>query len=244
MARLLGIGAQQATVAMVLRADPLFQSLLAESAKQDTEMATLAGTRGQNNPRVADLQAERAETIYRMVARGAELTGLKRDEVLKLRDLSVHDERARLFERLVGNAADASALAGKQAELESQIETEHQRVVAMAADVARLDDLKRDVQVAEAVFSSALARIDTSKADFYASYPLVQTLEQPTLPDAPSSPQKIIALGGGLAGTVFLLMTMVLTWLRIALLRKMLKSDSSSQPWRAPGYGIVSVRYT
>jgi uncharacterized protein involved in exopolysaccharide biosynthesis len=228
----------------VLRADPLFQALLDQSAKQDTEMATLGGTRGQNNPRVVDLQAERAGVMSRLMARGEELSGLKKGDVLKLRDLSVRDERARLFERLVSSVTDAEALAALQGQLDVQIAAEHARVVSLAPDVSLLDDLKRDVQVAETVFSSALARIDTSKADFFASYPMVQTFEPPTLPIRPSSPQKIIALGGAVAGSFFLLMAMVLTWLRTALLRKMLKRDSSLERSLELGFGTASARYT
>ena len=244
LAALLGITAEQATAAMVLRADPLFQALLDQSAKQDTEMAALSGTRGQNNPRVVDLQAERAGVVSRLITRGEELSGLKRGDVMKLRDLSVRDERARLFERLVSSVTDSEALAALQVQLDVQIVAEHARVVSLAPDVSLLDDLKRDVQVAETVFSSALARIDTSKADFFASYPMVQTFERPTLPLSPSSPQKAIAFGGAVAGSLFLLMAMVLTWLRTALLQKMLKKNSSSAPLPEPGFGMLSAHYT
>jgi uncharacterized protein involved in exopolysaccharide biosynthesis len=237
LSRLLGITVELAANAMVLRADPFFQALLEQSAKQDAELATLNGTRGTTNPRVVDLQAEHASTSARLVARGTQLTGLDRADLLKLRDLSVHDERARLFERLVANEADADALAGMEASLTAQIDTEHERVMALGTEVARLDDLKQDVQVAETVFSSALARMDTSKADYFASYPMAQTLEQPTLPARPASPRRLFALGGGMAGSIFLLLGMVLTWLRVGLLQRMLKNDSSSPPWSEPGRG-------
>ena len=241
---LLGITAEQAATAMVLRADPLFQTLLDQLAKQDTEAAALGGTRGQSNPRIVDLQAERAGVFARLVARGEELSGIKKADILKLRDLSVRDERARLFERLVTSVTDVASLSALQVQLNAQIVTEHMRVITLAPEVSQLDDLKRDVQVAETVFSSALARIDTSKADFFASYPMVQTFEAPGLPVRPSSPQKIIAFGGAMAGTFFLLMAMVLTWLRTALLRKMLKNDSSSQRSLVLGFGTLPAHST
>ena len=145
-------------------------------------------------------------------------------DVTKLRDLSIHDERARLFERLIGEVADAEAMAAMQAQLTKQITVEQARVLKLASAASRLDDLKRDVQVAEAVFSSALARVDTGKADFYASYPLVQTLEMPELPSRPSSPLPMLAVAGGLAATILIISSLVLTWLRTALLQKILKS--------------------
>ena len=106
----------------------------------------------------------------------------------------------------------------------AQIATEQARVLALAPAASHLDDLKRDVQVAEAVFSSALARIDTSKADFFASYPMIQTLDPPLMPRRPSSPVPVLAVAGGLGASFFIIAALVLTWLRIGLLQRILKS--------------------
>ncbi len=224
LTRLLGTTVELATVAMTLRADPLFQALVEQSAKIDAELATLTGTRGQNNPRVVDLQAEGASTTARLASRALELTGLKRADVLKLRDIAVREERARLFERLIGQIADTQAMAAMHSQLTAQITVEQARVLSLAPHASRLDDLKRDVQVAEAVFSTALARIDTSKADFFASYPMVQTLEAPAMPTRPSGPLPILAVAGGMAATVLIFIALGLAWLRLKLLRKILKS--------------------
>jgi uncharacterized protein involved in exopolysaccharide biosynthesis len=206
-------------------------------AKDDATIAGLAGTRGDANAHLQDLRAERASIEQRLLARSNELTGIKRAQILKLPDLSLRDERARLFERLVGELADQAALEGMRAKLSAQIDDQQQRVIALAQDASKLDDLKRDVQVAEAVFSSALARIGTAKADYFASYPMVQTLEPPTLPERPSSPMKLFAVAGALAATFFLVLALVMTCLRTQLLQKLLKSGSSSQPSPAAGFG-------
>ncbi len=224
LTRLLGTTVELATVAMTLRADPLFQALVEQSAKIDAEITTLTGIRGQNNPRVVDLQAESSSTTSRLAARALELTGLKRADVLKLRDIAVREERARLFERLIGQIADTHAMTAMHAKLTAQIKVEQARVLELAPHASLLDDLKRDVQVAEAVFSTALARIDTSKADFFASYPMVQTLEPPSMPKRPSGPLPLLAVAGGMVATVLILIALGLAWLRLRLLRKILKS--------------------
>lgn len=224
LTRLLDISAEAANFAMILRGDPQFQALLDQLAKEDAELATLTGTRGQNNPRVVDLQAERASTAARISMRITELTGSKRQDVLKMRDLSIRDERARLFERLMGQIADTEAMTAMRTQLKLQLDIEQVRVVSLSQAASRLDDLKRDVQVADAVFSSALARVDTSKSDFFASYPIVQTLEEPELPLRPSSPLPLLAVAGGLAASLLTLAALVLTWLRTALLQKILKN--------------------
>jgi uncharacterized protein involved in exopolysaccharide biosynthesis len=224
LTRLLDTSVEMANFAMLLRADPQFQALLDQLAKEDAELATLTGIRGQNNPRVVDLQAERSSTAARITTRIADLTGVRRQDVLKMRDLSIRDERARLFERLIGQIADTEAMAAMRTQLKSQLQVEQARVLSLSEPASRLDDLKRDVQVADAVFSSALARIDTSKSDFFASYPIVQTLEAPETPLRPSSPLPLFAIAGGFAASLFILAALVLTWLRTALLQRILKN--------------------
>ncbi len=49
--RQLGVTPEQANIAMALRSDPFFQSLLEQLAKQDTELAVLLATHGPNAPR-------------------------------------------------------------------------------------------------------------------------------------------------------------------------------------------------
>ena len=111
-----------------------------------------------------------------------------------------------------------------RSKLAEQIDTEHARVMTLAPQASHLDDLKRDVQVAEAVFSSALARTDTSKSDYFASHPMVQTLEAPEVPHAPSAPLPVLAVAGGLGATILIIAALVLTWIRTALLQRILKS--------------------
>ena len=223
LTRLLDTTPEMATGAMVLRSDPVFQALLETQAKQEAEIATLQGIHGGTNPRLIDAQAEHDAVQSRLATRGMQLSGLKRAEVLKLRDISLREERATLFGRLVGEVVDTNAQAAVLKEITEQLAAEQARVLRLAPDASKLENLARDVQVAEAVFSSALARTDTAKADYFSSYPMVQTFEPPLLPTKPSSPMPALAIGGGIGATFLILAALVLSWLRIALLRKILK---------------------
>ena len=236
LTKVLGTTPEAANQAMLLRADPFFQTEVDQLAKDDAQIASMNGTLGNQDPQLFDLRAQRDSLQALLVARGAELTG-RRKSVLRSPDLSPSDERARLFERLIGELADQSALAAMRATLAGQIIDSQQHVVSLAQDAAYLNDLTGAVQVAQAVFSSALARIGTTKADFYTSYPLVQTLEMPTVPIHPSSPVKMLALAGAFAGTFFLTLALVMTWLRTHLLQRILRSGLSTQPLREAGYG-------
>lgn len=224
LSRQLGISVEQANIAMTLRSDPYVQSLSEQLAKQTTELAVLTSTHGPNAPRVMDLNAEKAAVTGKLIARGIELTGNKQFNAAQARDLNVYDARARLLERLIGAVSDLEALIALSKTLSDQIDAEQERVLRLAPMASRLDDLKRDVQVAEAVFSSALARIDTGKSDFFASYPMVQTLEAPRAPTKPSSPLPILAVGGGVGASFLILAALVLTWSRTVLLQKILKN--------------------
>ncbi|MFX8554359.1 hypothetical protein ABTM01_19535, partial [Acinetobacter baumannii] len=84
----------------------------------------------------------------------------------------------------------------------------------MSGAVARLEDLKKDHLVAEAVFTSAVARLDTNKTDIYASYPMVQTLAAPDLPDRRSTPNTLIAVLGGIAASLLALLALAMAWVR------------------------------
>jgi uncharacterized protein involved in exopolysaccharide biosynthesis len=77
-----------------------------------------------------------------------------------------------------------------------------------------LDALKRDLQIAEAVFSSTLARLDIGRSNASGSYPLLQLLAEPSLPEAPSSPPPQLVLLGATLGSLFLTMGLVLLWRR------------------------------
>jgi len=69
-------------------------------------------------------------------------------------------------------------LAQKNAASKSYVEY-LQRIKESTKDAAKLADLQRAHQIAEAIFSSALAKLDTSRLDIYATYPLTQLLTQP-----------------------------------------------------------------
>jgi uncharacterized protein involved in exopolysaccharide biosynthesis len=56
--------------------------------------------------------------------------------------------------------------------------------------------------------------MNTSRADVFASYPMVQVAEPATIPWAPSSPKVIIAIAAGVLGSMMLLVGLALAWVR------------------------------
>ncbi|MBL4807196.1 MAG: hypothetical protein JKY31_07895 [Rhodobacteraceae bacterium] len=101
---------------------------------------------------------------------------------------------------------------------------------AMAPYAALLDDLERDYQVAEMVFASAMARSDTSKSDIYASYPLVQVLEDASLPLRASSPNRLVAILAGIGANVMFIIALVLAWVRRPIIAKIINKRGGVCP--------------
>lgn len=78
--------------------------------------------------------------------------------------------------------SSVNKLAGLEAKHKSLVENQQiseDRINDQTKNASILADLQRDHQIAEAIFSSALAKLDTSRLDIYATYPLTQLLTQP-----------------------------------------------------------------
>ena len=91
-------------------------------------------------------------------------------------------------------------------------------------DASKLEDLKRKHQVATAVFTTALAKVDIGKSDHFSSYPLVQLLAEPSVPEKPETLDRKLALLGGVAGSLLSLFGIILLWVRKPYLQRQLKN--------------------
>lgn len=212
----------QARYAMRLKADPEFRELLQLHARTSAILSEKSATLGSAHETIEELTAEKTFLEREMAKRGRELTGMSEDGVLNFADLAVSDTRESLFaslsERDSRHAGNGAALS----ELKRQIASQSKVAGTQVEQASKLADLTRDLRVAEAVFSSALAQLDTNKSDIFASYPLVQTLEVPSLPKSKSSPQPLIAIAGAMGATIFILIGFLLLWLRQPIIRKLL----------------------
>lgn len=103
------------------------------------------------------------------------LAQLKKQKLLSLlreESRSVLEDLILSYAKMKGQKQQVVSLAQKLNEFEHRL-SEHSN------DAAKLSDLKRNHQIAEAIFSSALAKIDTGGLDVFATYPLTQMLTEP-----------------------------------------------------------------
>ncbi|MDZ3830815.1 MAG: hypothetical protein U0S50_03225 [Sphingopyxis sp.] len=211
-----------ADIAMRLRGDPVFQQLAERYAASNAQASELAGTLGPQHATMAQAEAERTELRAALVRRGRELTGLGEKAILSRVDIQLADGRSNLMQAMSVQDAEAAGTDRALAEIRGDLARAQAQSPRLIEEASELADLQRDHRVAEAVFSSALARVDTNKQDPFASYPLVQTLAAPSLPKAPSSPSLTIAILGAIAASILTLLAFGLLWLRQPILDKLL----------------------
>ena len=223
----LGVDPETAALNLRLHADPEFQELANALALQSSDLAENRGRYGARHPKVTHAMQAVAGAKAQLATRGRAVIGEGAAVHMARLDMSPDPARAALLSDLVAHATEAEARAATVAAQTHQLRLLDARVARLAPLAARLDELTRDYKVAEAVLASALARTDTSRADIFASYPLVQVLADASLPDQATSPQPKIAVAAGIAATIMLLMTLTLAWVRRSLIDRLLhRADS------------------
>lgn len=216
MGERLGISAATASQALKLAADPELNKALSEYIDARTAFQVENERFGPRHPQLMTtenrLNAARtrvSEMMERLVP-GTQDTV----DVATLIALVNVSPRAELYLTLVRNDA---ALEGKRRELASvradrlRLESDVSRLSSAAA---RLEDLKKDQLVADAVLSSAMARLDSSRSDIYGSYPIVQVVAPPDIAAAAAQPRPLYAALGGVSGTFFASLAWLLAWLQ------------------------------
>jgi uncharacterized protein involved in exopolysaccharide biosynthesis len=217
----LGIQAGTAATTLKLFANEEYTNLIADAALHATAFVEASAQYGAQHPKVTEARRAQDQAQQAAISHATLLTGLDAEQVMDL-DLAPDGSRAALLSQLVDMNANYAGAVEQLETLQTQLETGLDRLASMAPAAARLQDLQRDFSVAEAVFASAIARAQSTKSDVYASYPLVQTLENPSLPTAPSSPNRKLALAAGIAATAMMLMGLALGWIRLAIIGRLL----------------------
>lgn len=223
----LQVSPKAAATNLRLHADPEFQELASAYATQASVLAEAQGRFGRRHPKVTSAAQALAGAKNDLALRGMEITGSEIDLTLARLDLSPSQARSALLSDLVAQVALSEGLSSAVQSLEEQLELAEARLAWLAPKAALLDDLSRDHKVAETVFGSALARSDTTKAEVYASYPLVQVLADASLPENATSPKPLIAIAAGVAATLMVLAGLGLAWARRPLIEHLLlKGDT------------------
>lgn len=223
----LGISPQSAAATLKLFADGSYLAMLEETSKHEASLAQATSQFGTRHPNVVEARNARnnASNAARQMAQN--VTGLD-TQTLEALDLAPQGARADLLAQLVRMEATREGASRLLETLQTQYDEGSKKLVKLAIAAAELQELERDFSVAEAVFASAIAKSQSSKSDVYASYPLVQVLENPSLAEKPTSPNRKLAYAAGIAATVMLLISLIMGWVRLALINRLLSKPVAS----------------
>ncbi|KAF3885336.1 MULTISPECIES: GumC family protein [Nostocales] len=216
----LKLSASQASDAFVLQTDQIFQQNLKSYSDASAAVVVLESKFLPNHPTLITEKAKRDAAQEALLARGQSLLGRSVSlATLKQLNLSSNNSgntapRDILFQQLVTVQADQKGFTAQAQAIEQQIAQLEGRLKALTQQQVTLDSLKRNTQIAEAVFSSTLTKLDLGKSNTFGSYPLIQIVIQPTLPDTPSSPKEKLVLIGSAGGSFFVSLGLVLLWWR------------------------------
>ncbi|MEP3675367.1 hypothetical protein [Sulfitobacter sp.] len=217
----LGLNPALAAATLKLFANGAYIALLDEVARTEVGLTDALALYGARHPKVEAARSARNNSASMAMSHAQLITGLDA-EALNNFDLAPDGARADLLAELVRMHVEVSGAKEQLATLESQRVESQKALDIFAPAAAKMKDLERDFSVAEALFASAIARAQSSKSDIYASYPLVQVLENPSLPAKPSSPNRKLAIMAGIAATLMLLISLAMGWIRIALISRLM----------------------
>ena len=224
LSNLLGLSPEDAARVMVLLSDPGFRSLRDRLIEHETALAEVAKMFGENHPERVAMTQEVVAMRTATNERGTALIGFAAYRLMETYQQAANEERGRLIAELVQASTRAAGARARSAALLDTLSKTEAQIEDLAEPATELAALIRDHRVAETVFASALARIDTSRTDRFASYPLTQTVEMPSTPETPSSPSTKFILIGALAGFFLYAIGLGLLWIRLPLIRALLKT--------------------
>lgn len=223
----LGIDAETAALNLKLHANANFQGLADTVAERAAMLAVASGQYGTRHPLVLDATAAHDGALQALLTDAVAVTGLSVAELRGDIRVLLDTDSSGLLVELVRLNVEKQAIEAQFISYNSALDRAQSALAIQAPLAAMLDDLERDYQVAEAVFASAMARTETRKSDVYASYPLVQVLEDASLPLSPSSPNRMVALAAGIGASMMFLIALVLAWVRRPIIAKIINTRAN-----------------
>ncbi len=215
----LGLSSQQAGDAFILQSDAIFQQYLLSYSKTSTDLTTLEAAFSSDHPQVVNKAEEKAAAHTKLFERGAQLLGHPMSEA-SLQQLNVSNgmssdtTRSGLFQELIKLKGQEAGARGQVAALDEQIRQQEGQLTSLSRKKSILVNLERDVQIAEAIFTSTLGKLDLTKSSFSVAYPEISVRTKPSVPQLPSSPKVIPILLGTFLGSVLISAGLAALWYR------------------------------
>jgi uncharacterized protein involved in exopolysaccharide biosynthesis len=216
LASSLGLSVSEASDALVLQSNQVFQQYLTEYSKSATELTRLNTRFTSTSPPIIAKQKTNDE-LYAKLARHSQILLSRSISPVVLERLSLSNsssEQANLFQQLVLLQEQYRGLQAHVTALNQQITQLESRKKVLTQEESKLDSLERDVKIADALYSSNLTKLDLSKLINSPSYPPIAVITQPSLDTKPTAPKKKLVLLGTALASLFITTGIITLWLR------------------------------
>lgn len=222
LGRDLGLSSAQAADAFQLQVDQIFQQNLRDYSEASAALKVLQVKFGPNHPRVVKERERQRAALAALVRRSRQILGrpMQAGLLARLALAAGGSGRDTLFQNLIGFQTDERGLQRQSEALDREIDSLEFRLKQLSQRQSKLENLKRDEQIAEAVFASTLTKLDLGQGDLFTAFPLVQIAVEPNLPLKPSAPKRNFVLAGAMAGSIFSTLGLWLLWIRKPWLKK------------------------
>ena len=221
----LGVSPELAGHALSLQSDAEFGAYLSELTTATALLSQFISQWGDNHPKVISEKQRYNHLLNLLHQRSEDIVGTHSARILHTMNLNTAQELTELFSSLLDAGAKLKGLDAKIEQLVLAQTRINDELRVLSREYAELERLEREHQRAEAIYNAAAAKFEQGKTDIFSSYPLVQLLSHPTLPEAPSSPRSLYAVVIGLSGLFFIYSGVLILWQRERLLRVLLKRD-------------------
>lgn len=214
------VNSQDVTDSYSLQGDPVYQQQFSNYGRLSAEFSELSGQLGAQHPLVVAKRAELESAQSAVQQRGAFLLGRPVDQttLVRLAPLGLDPQaavvRGDIFRETVVNQADREGLLSQDQSLAIEISQMEARLSQLSQEKFTVDRLRRNLQLAETIFASTLAKLDLNEEDIYSIYPPIQLVTEPTIPgeDDRISPSTKMVLLGALAGSFVVTFGLLLHW--------------------------------
>lgn len=221
----LGVNPDLAGKAFMLQSDIEFRSLLKELDASTSQLSEYQSRWGMNHPKVIAEQQRLEAARDSLVSKSREVVGPDVSNVFSKLDLEFNPKRAQMFADLINASAKLKGANAEIKQLEHSQSLLKEQLKILARESAVLDRLQREFDLAQAIFTSAAARLEAGKADVFASYPVIQVLTSASLPSTVNSPIPALGIIAGLIGIIFITSGVIVLCNRKTIVSALLKTS-------------------
>jgi DNA-binding NarL/FixJ family response regulator/uncharacterized protein involved in exopolysaccharide biosynthesis len=188
-----------------IQADNFYQIYLKEYSQSKQELADLLTQFTTKHPLVVAQQVEVREALILLQKQTAFV--LQKTVSLEMLNnlmlLSTKLPEVDKYRDLATNPVERQKLSRQNSQLEREINDLEQHRENLLMQKAKIDRLKRDLKVAESVFTATLTKLNSIEDNIYDNYPPTQLVAEPNLPNLKEQtiPDTNSAIWTGLAGS-------------------------------------------